>query len=43
MVAVEANGTFDLDITEASAATYYLSVVMPDGSIVTSSAIAFAG
>jgi hypothetical protein len=38
----EANGTIDLNITEAGAATWYLVLVMPDGRLVASNAITFA-
>lgn len=38
----EVDGDLDLNLTYAGgAATWYLNIVMPDGSIVTSSAIAF--
>lgn len=43
MVRSEDDGTFDINVTEATASTtYYLNVVMPDGSVVTSDAITFA-
>lgn len=38
----EAAGTMDLVITEAGAKDMYLNVVMPDGTVVTSSIISFA-
>mgnify|MGYP001552453278 CR=1 FL=1 len=38
----EADGDFDLDIGEASAGTWYLHVVLPDGSVEVSPAITFA-
>lgn len=37
----EANGTIDINIGETRVKTFYLNVVLPDGSIVTSGAIAF--
>jgi hypothetical protein len=38
----EADGDLDVSIVEAGAKTLYMNVMMPDGSIKTSSAIAFA-
>ena len=38
----EADGDFDIDIEEASVDTWYLVLVMPDGSLVVSGAITFA-
>ena len=38
----EADGTFDLDITEAGTATWYAVVQLPDGKQVVSTAITFA-
>lgn len=38
----EADGDIDLSIEEASAATWYLVLKMPDGSLVVSGAITFA-
>lgn len=38
----ESDGSIDLDITEAGAATWYLVLVMPDGRLVASDAITFA-
>lgn len=37
----EADGDIDIAITESGAATYYLILVMPDGSLVASSVITF--
>jgi hypothetical protein len=37
----EADGDIDVVITEARVRTYYLNLIMPDGSVVTSGAIAF--
>jgi hypothetical protein len=37
----ESNGTLDVAITHSGVKTYYLGVMMPDGSIVMSGAIAF--
>lgn len=42
LLATEADGDFDIDITEAGADTWYLNARMPDGSIVSSDAITFA-
>lgn len=42
LIQSEADGDFDLDITEVGADTWYLVVVLPDGSQVVSSAITFA-
>lgn len=39
----EADGDIDLDITEATAKSFYLVLVLPNGSLVVSNAIAFAG
>ncbi|MDX9860893.1 MAG: hypothetical protein RBS99_08230 [Rhodospirillales bacterium] len=39
----EADGDIDVTITEAGAATWYLILVMPDGRLVASEAITFAG
>ena len=39
----EADGDIDLDIEESGAATWYLVLVLPDGSRVVSDAITFAG
>ena len=41
-VLTEADGDADLDIVEAGAATWYLNVLLPDGTIVSSGAITFA-
>jgi hypothetical protein len=41
-VQTEADGTFDLDITEAAGATWYMVVQLPDGKQVVSGAITFA-
>lgn len=38
----ESDGDIDIDITEASADTWYLILVMPDGKLVPSGAITFA-
>jgi len=38
----ESDGDIDIDITEAGAKTLYLVLVMPDGRLVVSDAIAFA-
>lgn len=38
----EADGDIDIDITETGADTWYLVVVLPDGSHIVSSAITFA-
>jgi len=38
----EADGNLDMDLTETSALTTYLNVVLPDGSIATSAAITHA-
>ncbi len=38
----EANGTIDINITEAGAKTMYLVVVLPTGKLVVSGAITFA-
>jgi len=40
-ILTEANGKFDVTITEAGAKTLYLNVVMPDGSVVISPVITF--
>lgn len=42
-VLTDDTGAFDLDIGEAAAATFRLRVVLPNGYVVTSSAITFAG
>jgi hypothetical protein len=42
LIESEADGDFDLDIGEASAGTWYLHVVLPDGSVEVSGAITFA-
>lgn len=39
----EADGAIDIDIVEAGAATWYLIVVLPDGTLLPSGAITFAG
>jgi hypothetical protein len=39
----EADGDIDITITEAGAATWYLVLVMPNGALLASDAIAFAG
>lgn len=39
----EADGDIDLDITEASAKSFYLVLVMPNGTLAVSDAITFAG
>lgn len=39
----EADGDIDINIVEAGAKTMYLVLVMPDGSLVVSPAITFAG
>ena len=39
----ESDGDIDLDIGEASAGTWYLIVVLPNGKLVASAAITFAG
>jgi hypothetical protein len=41
-VQTEADGTFDLDITESAGATWYMVVQLPDGKQVVSGAITFA-
>ena len=41
-VVTNSSGEFDLSITEAGVATWYLCVEMPDGSVARSSAITFA-
>jgi hypothetical protein len=41
-IILEADGTFDIDITEAGVATWYLVLVAPDGTLRVSSAITFA-
>lgn len=38
----ETTGKFDITITEATALTFYIHLVMPDGTLVHSGAIAFA-
>jgi hypothetical protein len=40
-VQTEADGTFDIDITETGAATFYLVVQLPNGKQVVSDAIVF--
>ncbi len=43
MAVSESDGDIDIDITEAGGAdTFYLVVILPDGSLVVSSAITFA-
>lgn len=42
IIQAEAGGSFDLDITETGADTWYLVVVLPDGTQVVSDAITFA-
>jgi hypothetical protein len=39
----ESDGDIDLDITESGAATMYLIVILPNGTLVASEAITFAG
>lgn len=39
----EADGDLDLDIGESAADTWYLNVRLPDGRVVSSAAITFAG
>lgn len=41
-VICEADGDIDINIGKSGAATYYLVLVMPDGSLVVSDAITFA-
>jgi hypothetical protein len=41
-VVTDANGEFDLNITEAGTATWYLCVALPDGKVERSAAITFA-
>ena len=41
-IITEADGDFDIDITESGVATWYLVVVLPTGKLVVSSAITFA-
>lgn len=43
LVKSETSGHFDLNITEASAATYYAHLVLPSGAIVRSGALVFGG
>ena len=42
MVVSEADGDIDINITEAGVDTWYLVLVMPDGSLIVSGAITFA-
>lgn len=42
MLVSEADGDIDINITKSGAATYYVVLVMPDGSLVASSVITFA-
>lgn len=39
----EATGKFDINITEATAKSFYLILVLPNGRLVSSGAITFAG
>jgi len=41
LIVTESDGDMDLAITEASVDTFYLNVILPDGSISTSGAITF--
>ena len=41
LLTTTATGRVDVSITEAAAKTFYLNVVMPDGSVKTSGAITF--
>lgn len=41
-VTSESDGSFDLTITDSGTPTFYLVLVMPDGSLVVSGAITFA-
>lgn len=42
MLISEADGDIDIDVVEASADTWYLVLVMPDGKLIPSGAITFA-
>lgn len=42
-ILTNATGAFDINITQTAAKTYYLCIVMPDGSVVVSGAIVHAG
>lgn len=41
-VVSEADGEFDITITESTAKTFFLNVILPSGRVVTSPAITFA-
>lgn len=41
-IVTDANGEFDLNVTEAGVATWYVCVQLPDGSVVRSAAVTFA-
>lgn len=41
-IITEADGDFDIDLTESGVATWYLVVVLPTGALVVSGAITFA-
>ena len=43
LLIAESDGTVDVTITQTSEDTHYLNVVLPDGRVITSAAIAFAG
>lgn len=42
VIVSDADGQFDLDIGEAGAGTWYLTLILPSGAIVVSDAITFA-